>query len=273
MKLQYLGTAAFEGVPALFCDCPVCTEAKKRGGRNIKTRSQAIIDDTLLVDFPADTYMHYLEYDIPLWDIKTCIITHSHSDHLYAEDLVARQKGYSGIKHDTPFTVYGGRDTYDKVTALNIPATDVAVKLVNAFEPFIAEGYTITPLSANHAPQTSPYIYIIEKDGKTLLYSNDTGRYPEETLEFLKGFKKKFDLVSFDCTKGFENQDYDCHMSMDECSDIRGKLCEMGLCDEHTRCILTHFSHNGKGGLHDDMVKAADKAGFEVAYDGMVVEF
>ncbi len=29
MKLQYLGTAAAEGIPALFCNCPVCTAARR----------------------------------------------------------------------------------------------------------------------------------------------------------------------------------------------------------------------------------------------------
>lgn len=54
MKIQYLGTAA-EGLPALFCECETCKHAAFLGGRNIRTRSQAIIDDALLIDYPADT--------------------------------------------------------------------------------------------------------------------------------------------------------------------------------------------------------------------------
>lgn len=48
MKIKYLGTAAAEGIPALFCRCDICKEARKRGGREIRTRSQAIIDEKLL---------------------------------------------------------------------------------------------------------------------------------------------------------------------------------------------------------------------------------
>ena len=55
MKLQYFGTAAAEGWPALFCGCDACRRAREAGGRNIRTRSQALIDDKLLIDFPADT--------------------------------------------------------------------------------------------------------------------------------------------------------------------------------------------------------------------------
>lgn len=77
MKIKYLGTAAAEGIPAVFCECENCKRSRELGGRNIRTRSQAIIDDTILIDFLADTYMHYLIRNIPLNKIKTCIITHS----------------------------------------------------------------------------------------------------------------------------------------------------------------------------------------------------
>ena len=33
MKLQYLGTAAAEGWPALFCNCSACIKAKELGGK------------------------------------------------------------------------------------------------------------------------------------------------------------------------------------------------------------------------------------------------
>ena len=31
MKIKYLGTAAAEGVPAIFCNCETCKEARKLG--------------------------------------------------------------------------------------------------------------------------------------------------------------------------------------------------------------------------------------------------
>ena len=48
MKIKYLGTGAAEGIPALFWRCAICNEARKRGGRELRTRSQAIIDDILI---------------------------------------------------------------------------------------------------------------------------------------------------------------------------------------------------------------------------------
>ena len=66
MKLQYLGTAAAEGWPALFCDCESCRRARIVGGRNIRTRSQAMLDDRLLIDMPPDTYHHLLTNNIDI---------------------------------------------------------------------------------------------------------------------------------------------------------------------------------------------------------------
>ena len=86
MKIKYLGTAAFEGVPSLFCTCNVCQEAKEKKGRYIRSRSQAIINDELLMDFPADTVWHSIQYEMDWTKIGHCLITHSHSDHLYPSD-------------------------------------------------------------------------------------------------------------------------------------------------------------------------------------------
>ena len=48
MKITYLGTAASEGWPAEFCECDICRAAMKRGGRDLRLRSCALIDDDLL---------------------------------------------------------------------------------------------------------------------------------------------------------------------------------------------------------------------------------
>ena len=53
MKLKYLGTAAAEGYPAMFCDCENCRKAWIEKGRNIRRRSQAITDSELPIDFPG----------------------------------------------------------------------------------------------------------------------------------------------------------------------------------------------------------------------------
>ncbi|MDR0856754.1 MAG: hypothetical protein LBM78_05035, partial [Clostridiales bacterium] len=87
MKIRYMGTAAAEGIPAMFCACDTCRRALAAGGKNVMTRSQALIDDDLVVDFAADTYMHFLQAGKTLAGLKYALITHSHGDHVSFDDL------------------------------------------------------------------------------------------------------------------------------------------------------------------------------------------
>ena len=43
MKLQYLGTAAAEGMPAVFCQCPICREAARPGGKDLRIINRAMV--------------------------------------------------------------------------------------------------------------------------------------------------------------------------------------------------------------------------------------
>lgn len=277
MKIQYLGTAAAEGIPAVFCECEVCREAKRRGGKNIRTRSQAVIDNRILIDFPADTYMHYLKYNFPLSQIHTCIVTHSHSDHLYPEDFAMRKDGFSHIPHKEPLTIYSGNDAYKKITKTinesGAVCNDFRSILIMPYEPFYAEGYKITALKATHDLKSSPYIYLIEKDGKTLFYANDTSDFPKETWEFLENYNNKISFVSLDCTEGDNKMNYSGHMNIERCCKVRDKLFKTCVCGENTIFVLNHFSHNGVHNLYDEFSIIAEKEKFGVTYDGMIVEF
>ena len=66
MKIQYWGTAAAEGVPGIFCSCDTCKAARIKKGRCVRTRSQLLINDDLLVDFGPDTFAHTLKYDFDM---------------------------------------------------------------------------------------------------------------------------------------------------------------------------------------------------------------
>jgi phosphoribosyl 1,2-cyclic phosphate phosphodiesterase len=274
MKLQYLGTAAAEGIPAIFCECENCKIALERGGRNIRTRSQALVDDTLLIDFPADTYLHYLTHRFPLHKIKHCLITHSHSDHLYPIELEMRINGYAHLTDPDPMIFYSDKDGYDKIKAVidEFKMTDVEVRQIELFKPFEVAGYTVTALRAAHGKSSSPVVYIIEKDGKSLFYSNDTSEYPEESFAYLKTLKKPLDLISFDCTEACNHHTYVGHLTFDRCKALRDELIRIGAADANTHFVLNHFSHNGKHVTYEEFCAIAEADGFDVSFDGMKVE-
>ena len=270
MKIKYLGTAAAEGIPALFCECDTCKKAKRLGGKNIRTRSQTIIDNKILIDFPSDTYMHYLKYDFPLSRIKTCLITHSHCDHLYVDDAIMRDDICSHISNKETLIFYSAESGYKMLKTLIDKYNmfkDVSVVLIEPFKPFLAEGYKVTPLEASHYPESTPVIFLIEKDGKSLLYSNDTSEYPDCTWEFLK--EKKINFISMDCTEAVSDAAYMGHLTLKRNLVMRERMYNMGIADKETVFALNHFSHNGGNVTYDDFSKIAEKYGYLVSYDGM----
>ena len=92
MKIKILGSGGGEGFPAAFCSCDHCEAARKMGGKSLRTLSQTIINDDLLIDFPADTNAHCLRFGINLGKLQNVLITHSHSDH-FAPQLLAYRGG------------------------------------------------------------------------------------------------------------------------------------------------------------------------------------
>ena len=60
MKIKYLGTAAFEGIPAMFCNCEVCKNAFKLGGKNMSKGVKVILSgDTVHVDMTINMMYGY----------------------------------------------------------------------------------------------------------------------------------------------------------------------------------------------------------------------
>ncbi len=275
MKIKYLGTGAAEGIPGLFCNCKLCNYARKAGGKEIRTRSQSIIDGKILIDFPADTYMHVINYGLDLRDVHTCIITHSHCDHLAEDDLWCRSHFIANDIEDIPLTMYATHSAYkdimNRIVDAEITPDRVQAQLIKPFEPFEAEGYRFIPLKANHDFKVDPVFYIIEKDEKTLLYANDTGYFPPETWDYLAKYERKFDFISFDCTCIMKDM-RDGHMGLVTNNEVKTRLDGMGLTKKETVVYVNHFSHN-RAAPHAEQEKAAAEYGFLVAYDGLEVEF
>ena len=274
MKLQYYGTAAAEGWPGLFCKCQVCQEARRRGGKNIRTRAQACIDDRLLLDFGPDTYLHTIYGNLKLEQIHCCLITHSHEDHLCISEIGYRAHGYAGQVIPERFMFYGSRTVCDILGHMPSWENDperIGFQPVDPYQTFEVEGYQVTPLIASHALDETPpmicYIYAIEKDGKRILYAHDTGYFPEKTWEWLEG--RPFDLVSLDCTT-LAYREGRTHMGIENVLEVKEKMIQIGCGKPNTHWIINHFSHNGVI-LHEELVDRMTPYGIEVSYDGMEV--
>lgn len=287
MKLKYLGTAAAEGIPAVFCNCPLCKKARLLGGRELRSRAQTLINDDLLLDFGPDTYWHVCRYGLDLSKIRSLLITHSHEDHYTPSELSYREHGFAYLSGDResddadfpPLDIYMSAGSYAYECVRPLEETDLAKRpefvfhTVKAFEPFAAGRYTVTPLAANHAPGFEALIYLISDGSKTLLYAHDTGIFPEETWGFLSTLKLHIDFASLDCTgmASGHNTGGGRHMNLERNKVVRARLTELGLADDATLWCCNHFSHNGKS-THAELTEIMAKEGFLVSYDGMEVE-
>lgn len=274
MRITFYGTAAGEGWPGVFCQCPLCREARRLGGRNIRTRSQALIDDGLLLDLPPDNQLHSLFYGLELEKVRTLLFTHSHSDHCFPQDLELLREPYS---HTYPgrMQVYGNEAVERLVAAAcgGLGGEEMRFDFHRA-EPggsFRAGEYDVLPLRANHMRDECCLIYRIAKGEKALLYAHDTGEFHPEVLDMLAGQQRKLDLVSLDCTSQ-SRRDSGGHMGLENAVEQKERLLKMGAADEDTIWIVNHFSHNG-GWLHEEMDAQARRYGFLASYDGMSVTF
>ncbi len=271
MRFMYLGTAAAEGFPAVFCNCQYCKEARKLRGKNIRTRSQAMINDDLLIDFPADTYHHFLTNNIEGDKIKYLLVTHSHQDHFYYEDLEMRHSPFVHDMRVETLQVYCGKGTYQKLLSYGRVPVGVELHLLEAFQETSVGSYKVTPLPARHYIGDGAVFYLI-KDDKTVLYAHNTGYFYEEVFDYLKGQKIVLDMISFDCTKvEIPASDEGFHMGLDNIFRVVDRLRENGNVNQHTTLVVNHFSHNANP-LHEALEEKVCKKGYLVSYDGMRME-
>ncbi len=271
MKIRYLGTAAAEGWPAVFCQCEPCLRSKEQGGKNVRTRSSILIDDHTLVDFPPDTYLHVLRDGLDLGKVRRLFVTHSHEDHFYPQDLAMRSEPYSHLKEDEKLTLWGNAVVVGMIQRgmVGLEFDMVAARIIAPKEMVQTGGLTVTALLAKHTEPEESLLYIFDDGQKAFFHAYDSGWYPAETWEMLAG--RALDLVNFDCTHGPISNRYGGHMGIPEVLAAREKMLELGAIKPDAKCVITHFTHNC-GLLHQELEKEVSGSGLIVAYDGMELE-
>jgi phosphoribosyl 1,2-cyclic phosphate phosphodiesterase len=270
MKILFLGTGAAEGWPALFCECDACVKARALGGRNIRSRSSIQIGDEYKVDWPPDTYLHLIRYDLDLARVRYLFITHNHYDHLHPDDFTMRRQPFAHMRDGRELHVYGSRDTIDQILKSVEEQSKIGLKLhrIEPFDTVDAGVFKVTALLADHATDRTCLLYLFESRGKTILYGHDSGFFPEETWTRINDYR--LDLVILDCTNGaLPYMRY--HMGLEGVLKTRKRMLSEGIADKDTIFVATHFSHNGLL-LYDELVSKLLPEGVETAYDGLTIE-
>lgn len=291
----FLGTGDSKGYPCPNCRCVACEEARRLGGKAIKTRSDFLIDEHSVIDFGPDILCQMLTANVMMDSIKNVFMTHSHFDHISISSLLLLNEG-TGAR-TTPINFFGPkgalefvedmarRNTYRSGTRKGLYSyTHLKYCPLEYFETVETDGIRVTTLKSSHegwGENELGFNYVVEKDGKTLLYATDTGWYPDETWEFLKNSDFKFDYVIMENTYGKDPRNIiklyaGGHLNTTNFFMMLDKLVECGCMTVDTPVYATHIADAGRepyGDLLDAMENNGKYTNVQVAYDGQKLDF
>lgn len=279
VKMKILGTAAAEGLPALFCQCDLCLEAKRRGGKNLRTRTSAMIGCKYKLDLPPDSYMHMITYGLDLGKLEYLLITHAHEDHFSMESLELYRKYNAYLINNTPLKMYLSETAYNLLIKNGFineldKMNSMVINILSPYVKYETEDLYFTPVIVNHDKKEICYNYYIEiKNGKNIFYSLDSKNFPQDTINFLKGCC--IDICIVDATHLYNP--CDTHRDFHDVIDFYNFLTDNNILSTNAEFIVSHFSHNGNrdnvGGnlamLHENLESIYSPLGIRVAYDGM----
>jgi phosphoribosyl 1,2-cyclic phosphate phosphodiesterase len=269
MQLFFLGTAASEGYPGIFCGCANCQEARVLGGRNLRFRSALLVNDDLLIDFGPDLLASAQRFNRDLSRVTTGLVTHAHSDHFYPSNFYMRKKDFTGLETIPTLRLFGPREVTQELDRLCPDLSDLRLEVqpVHAFDTWQNNGYTFNAYHAYHAVDRLETLFYDVDDGQhAFLYATDTGSFPVETWQALHG--RSFDVIILEETMGYGT--YSQHIGFESFLEHAQRMRAEGMLRPGGRLIAQHMSHSGNP-VHEKVEAVLCPHGIEVAYDGMIV--
>jgi len=283
MIITFLGTAAANAFPEAFCKCKNCEQARLLGGNSLRKRSSLLVNDDLLIDLNPDIMAAAQNHGCTLTNVRYCLQTHSHADHFDLSHLLSRSPEYGTL--GTPIlNFYASAETLGKAAeiferdladySLLSPEAEVRLKLklhrIEPLQPFSMGNYRIVAFPANHAPGMGALLFAVEENGRSIFYGTDTASLFEETWQAFHQFQMKFDLVILDHTYGPSQPGSD-HLSAHQVIEHVQRMRSEGLLKSNGRAFATHIAHEGNP-AHPELAAFAAEHGYEVAYDGLILE-
>ena len=252
MKVTVLGSGTSHGVPAIGCDCPVCTSSDPKDRR---TRPSIYLEtDRAHILFDTSTDLRTQALDRNVRRVDAIVFTHSHADHVMGLDDVRRynhmQNGAIPCYADAA-TLASLRQMFAYVFN---PPKQVGgglpqLSLFRIAGPFVLGGAEIVPVPLWHGA-----LPVLGFRIGAFAYLTDCNRIPDESWPLLGGVR----TVILDALR---HRPHSTHFSVNESIAIAEKL---GV----ERAYFTHICHD----LPHAETNASLPKGIELAYDGLVVE-
>jgi len=214
MRFIFLGTGTSAGVPAIACDCEVCTSEDPRDRRTRTGACVQWIDATgqervVLIDTTPDLREQALRHRLRRCD--AILYTHNHVDHVFGLDEVRR---FNAVMQ-APIDVYAEKHTMDSLRRVyehvfdaenNVNKSFVATLIAHEIRPDVPIdlwGLRFTPLRLMHGRLPILGWRIDALDGETLAgasgslsggwlplaYCTDVSAFPPDAWGKLTGLR------------------------------------------------------------------------------------
>lgn len=256
--LQLLGTAAGPGVPAFFCGCAGCEEAR-RDPRLSRARSGVRLHldgKNFLLDASPDLRHQLVRFDMR--EVEEVFLTHWHHDHCGG---LGELEYYVRLHHRAPLRLH--------LPESAVPLfLDASPHLAEIFElhawtwgkPLQRGAVTITGLEASHGIETAGVL--VRSANTSIAYFPDTAGLPEATLQQVEGV----DWLICDATFTGENWFPESHMTVSE-------AIALGRAVHAKHTVLTHFAVHFSQPVTNAQLAALtqNEPGVIIAHDGMKI--
>lgn len=269
MKVTFLGSGAWEGIPAPFCSCTVCHIATNHPtSKNNRMRPLLLCETRegkFLLEASPDVRIQSTKFNLsPITDF---VISHWHFDHMYGlHDLLSWMK-----RLEKKPTVHCSKNTKE-VLDREFGYLPLEINLLPPLKPFTLCGVTITPLPVyhmflrdNNTPQeelANTYGYLLEHGGKRVAYLSDYYRIPEITLEKIQGVDALIADGTYLSTNEYENLKPN-HVHGDAILRLTKSI--------STKTVYYHSISHLTRRTHEQLQLTLPPSHF-ISYDGMEIE-
>lgn len=259
----FLGTGAADIYTPDQCRCETCAYIHEKGGKNKRRFSSLYAHPGLLIDF-STTGMDSLEQcGIDPDDLTSLLFTHSHGDHFNPQAVVQL---VNARKAEEPLNIYGNSRVISALKEHSSPR--MTLTELKPYQDFRAGEWSCTALAANHAmDEEECLIYILNRNGHTILYATDTTWFPART--FADILNRKLDTAIVEATFGHrtETEYLLTHLNFDMNRAIRELLVKREVLKPGGVYALTHLSLHMIP-PHDLIHEQLEKEGILIPYDG-----
>ena len=240
---------------------------KKLSIGEVRGMSSMLVNGHILIDCGPTVRDAMKRYDANPAGITDILLTHTHSDHLHDDALLALVASRDATLG--PVRFWGDAEALKKVPDSN----RIEKRPVGVGQGFLIDGLAVTGLEANHQVEGSKekcLIYLIEAVASNVLYATDGAWLLTSTWNYLR--KKRLDAVIWDATCGEGSGDYRVfsHNDLTMIRHMNQSLTKGKVLKPDAKIILTHIAR-GLHPAHEVLEKRLLPEGLIPAYDGMIV--